>query len=199
MIDERLRILQMVRDGKITIDDAEALLDALDAKDTLRHDAPEKRKPKPKPKREAAPDMARFRRYWDYPFIVGLLILGLAGLCATNTSVLLLDLCGWSVFALGGLIALGGWLSQWSPWAHVRIRERDGDRIAFSVPLPLRLVGSLVKGARRVAFRFVDDDTAENLDTAASFLMMAEGLSFDQPLEVEVDEEDGDHIQVFIG
>lgn len=196
MTDERLQILQMVSDGVITAADAEKLLAALDSsappKSTMAEDVTTQ------PPTDT-PDMRVFRRYWDYPFFVGIVLLGIAGLCVTNTSSTPLLICGWSAFATAGLLTLAGWLSQWSPWVHVRIREHDGDRISFSLPLPLRLIGLLTRLVQPVVRRFAGAETGDNLDMVASFLIMMEDLPGDEPIAIDVNDEDGDHIQVYVG
>ena len=189
MNEERRQILDMLASGTISAADAEQLIHALGSAE------PDERKPKIDP----APDMGRFRRYWDYPFIAGLALMGMAGLCASNTSLWLLGLCAWTVVGAGAILAIIGWFSQWSPWAHIHIREQDGTRINISVPLPIGFIGSLVTVARPVVRWVTDDRTTENLETAASFLMMADGLNFDDPIEIEVNEDDGDFVQVCIG
>jgi hypothetical protein len=198
--DERLRVLQLVNDGKITVEDAERLLDALDP--PVPHPtAPTPVIPeKAKRKRSSPPDMRRFRRYWQYPFLVGVIMLGVAGLCASNTSLLLLQLCGWSVFALAALITVVGWVSQWSPWIHVRVQERKGRRFAVSLPLPLSLIGWHLKLTKPLIRRYANEDAARYLDMATALLStMDSGLLVDQPITIDVDEPDGDLVQVFIG
>ncbi len=204
--DERLQILQMVQDGVITVAEAESLLDALATVPpaTAPDAAPVPLDiPRPGPHgqtpREAAPDMQHFRRYWEYPFIIGLIMLGVAGLCASNTPVPLLSFCGWFVFVVAGLIALVGWFSQWSPWMHVRIREHDGSRIAFSLPLPLRLAGIVADIAHVFVRRFADRETADNVQMTASFLSTLETEELDEPIMIEIVEEDGDHVRLYFG
>lgn len=189
--DERLQILQMVQDGAITVAEAEILLDALPAAPVPRDILP--------PERDAMPNMQAFRRYWEYPFIVGLILLGVAGLCASNTPVPLLAFCGWTVFVVAGLIALIGWFSQWSPWMHVRIRERDGSRFAFSLPLPLRLAGIAADIAHVFVRWFADRETAETVQMTASFLRTLEAEEQDEPFMIEIEEADGDHVRLYFG
>lgn len=203
--EERLQILQMVHDGVISVDDAHKLLAAInDADDEAIDSAPIPVPPTRKAKRkrrysDAPPDMQRFRRYWEYPFMVGLILLGVAGLCASNTPSPLIAFCGWTVFVLAGLVALIGWFSQWSPWMHVRVHESDGSRIAFSLPLPLSLIGVVTDIASVFVNRFADKKTAENLGLVTSLITMLSGETLDEPITIEVDEDDGDHVQVFLG
>ena len=112
MDDEQRRILQMVQEGTITPDEAARLLDAL-AEEALPAAGDGSPAPAPAPAR--APDdviapgpAPRFRRYWEVPFAVGLILLGLAGVCVSSVSDVLL-LCGWSAFVVAAIIALAGW------------------------------------------------------------------------------------------
>ncbi|NLF75344.1 MAG: DUF2089 domain-containing protein [Chloroflexi bacterium] len=198
MDDEQRRILQMVQEGAITPDEAARLLDAL-VEEALPAAGDGSPAPAPAPAR--APDdviapgpAPRFRRYWEVPFAVGLILLGLAGVCVSSVSGVLL-LCGWSAFVVAAIIALAGWWSRSAAWVHVRIRESDGDRLSFSLPLPMGLAG----WGLGLAQRYVDDDTRANLDVAAGLLDMFRAADSNEPMTVEIDEEDGDHILVHIG
>lgn len=198
MDDEQRRILQMVQEGAITPDEAARLLDAL-VEEALPAAGDGSPAPAPAPAR--APDdviapgpAPRFRRYWEVPFAVGLILLGLAGVCVSSVSGVLL-LCGWSAFVVAAIIALAGWWSRSAAWVHVRIRESDGDRLSFSLPLPMGLAGR----GLGLAQRYVDDDTRANLDVAAGLLDMFRAADSNEPMTVEIDEEDGDYILVHIG
>lgn len=201
MNDERLRILEMVGDGTITVDEADQLLAALEPRepDPAVEDRATSITILPPGESAGAPDMKQFRRYWEYPVIVGAILLGVAGLCISNTSATLLQLCGWTLFAGAVLVIVVGWFSQWSPWLHVRIRERGGSRIAFSLPLPLPLARSGLNAAQAVVHRYSGPITAANLATAASLLELMEDMPSGEPLTIEVDEEDGDHIRIYVG
>jgi hypothetical protein len=80
----------------------------------------------------------------------------------------------------------------------VRVQEKQGRRIAISLPLPLQLASWGVGIARRHA----DESERYKLEMAASFLAEArqnwQNTAAD-PLVINVDDEDGDKIQVYIG
>lgn len=192
MSNEQHQVLHMLQEGRITPEEAEKLLTALEESSD-----PDEITGDPVP--GAAPEMQHFRRYWEVPFFTGLILAGVAGLCVSNTSNTLILLCGWGVLITAGLIGVIGWFSQWSSWVHVRIREQDGRRIALSLPLPVQLIAPLLRVARPMVQRFADSETAENLDMAASLLDMMDDISADEPVTIEVQDEDGDHIRVFFG
>ena len=186
MNEEQRRVLEMVQAGTISPEEADRLLAALEAAATAA--------PQAVPQ-TATPAPMTYRRYWEIPFGVGLLLLGVSGVCISLVSATLLVFCGWIAFVSAGAVALLGWWSRSARWVHVRIREQDGGRIAFSLPLPFGVAAWGIGFARR----FVDDETAENLELARSLLDMVKDTPPGEPLSVEIDDEDGDHVQVYLG
>jgi hypothetical protein len=78
-----------------------------------------------------------------------------------------------------------------------KILRRYGKRIAISLPLPFTLAGWSIRWARR----FVDEDAAAHLDTAAGFLQIMrddQSAGDAQPIVIDVDEE-SERVQVCIG
>src|SRR5690554_4701643 len=175
MSEEQRRVLDMVQAGVITAAEAERLLNALEqsgAGGATTDAAPAERV---SGMVVTTPDNRGYRRYWEVPVAAGALLLAASGICllwAGSAGLFLIGMiCLWGVFLLSGLIALIGWWSRSAPWLHIRIDEQDGDRLAFSLPLPL----GLAEAGLRVARRFTDADTRANLDLAASLVSMARG------------------------
>lgn len=103
--------------------------------------------------------------------------------------------CTWFPFALGvGIVALA-FAARVAPWLHVRVRQKSGERprnIAISLPLPLgllRFVMRLVKGRVHGPAGMNYDEVIEALGKTSP----------DAPLYVEANEEDGAHVEVYIG
>jgi hypothetical protein len=118
----------------------------------------------------------------------------IAGSCAVTVPWAFMSFCGWSFFVIA-LILIGiGWWSRESRWVHVRVQEDDGDHFKISLPLPLGLVGRGVGFARR----FTDDEMGSNLSMAASVISTMATMPEDEPILVEVDDKDGDHVQIYI-
>ena len=89
-------------------------------------------------------------------------------------------------------------MSRRSPWLHVRVNPKDGPRIKLSFPLPVRIATMGIHFAQG----FVPDSERGNLDMAAGFLNSAQDNFKDgtiDPLFIDVDDDDGDRVQVFIG
>lgn len=221
------RVLHMLQNGAITAEEANRLLAAMDDEPVsgpLASGPADEARPgtPPEPVRigeefapppaaeyippagpEAGPNaafmpMERFRRLWQLPFVVALILLVFSGLFMSATYGTFWFVCGWSVFMVAVLAVVIAYWSRTATWVHVRVREAEGKRIAISLPIPIRLAGWLLPLARR----FVDEEEAAHLDAAAEFLaamqdeMRQPGAS---PLVVDVSDDDGDQVQVYIG
>ena len=206
------QVLNMLESGTITADEAARLLDALAAgKGTPggEHAASQDPSPEPRPVEPDQVILDTFRpdaRHWDrvrqIPFAISIALLCLSGwgLYALRPQGDRGITFGWVlVLILFLLSALGLAATFWmlrAPWLHVRIEERDGKRIAISLPLPL----ALANWGLWIARRFVDDHTAQYLDMSSEFIgtMRKNRGGQAEPIIVDVDE-DGQHVQVYLG
>ncbi|NDJ75373.1 MAG: hypothetical protein GYB65_03865 [Chloroflexi bacterium] len=188
MDNERSKILQMVQDGTITAEEGSDLLAAFPTDES----EPVERAIDSAPTTPS--DTRQFPRPWQWPLGIGLTLAGVGNFLRKDSGWLGKPL-GWLMMGAGGLTAIVGWQSRHTPWVHVRIEEKDGHRIALSLPLPL----GLAQWGLNFARQYVDEETAEHLDIAAGLLEVLLSSPSDEPLSVEVDDDDGDHIRVFIG
>jgi len=102
--------------------------------------------------------------------------------------------CTWLPFLLGiGLVALG-FDSRTSRWIYVDVHQPPGEkpqRILISFPLaPVSWLVNLVQGYIPVEYR---DDVNGVLQA------IFRSANSDEPLLVDVHDEDGQHVQVYIG
>jgi hypothetical protein len=126
----------------------------------------------------------------------GVLVLGtLAAAWLSSTGLALPSCaCGWFPMLLGLLIMLLAWWSRSARWLHLRISEEGRRRIALSFPHPL----SLAAWVLRLAQPFVPQLTETGVDDLPIALRDAD--IDDEALFIDVqDEEDGEHVQVYIG
>jgi hypothetical protein len=148
------------------------------------------------------PDAKRWNRVRQVPFAVAvtLLIVCAWGLYAIYRQADARITFGWvAVLVLFLLSVLATVVTFWmlrAPWLHVRIEERDGKRIAISLPLPL----TLANWGLQIARHYVDERTAEYLDTSTEFLkaMRQSHGKEPEPIMINIDE-DGQRVQVYIG
>lgn len=204
MSETRRQVLQLLQDGKITADQALELLAAMESPEQPGETAEEVLtgdiiQPEP------PPDMSRFRRFWQIPFVVSLGVLLIVGLIlrsmyqSSNGALSLGFICVWSIFILAFGLTVLAFMSRRSAWLHVRVQERNSHRIAISLPLPLGLAEWGVK----LAQNFVHEPDEQNkLSMAGEFIAEArKNMSQPgaDPFMVHVDDDDGDKVQVFIG
>jgi hypothetical protein len=198
MSEERKRILGMVESGRISAEEAAALLDLVSEAapgeageaqtDTISCDGLQ------------AEQSSAFPRqaYWLYPLAAGIVLVLLGGSVIAAARQpgrpgLTTWLCGWSPMILGlGTVTIAAW-ARTAHWFHLRIVGR-ANNISISLPLPLRLTAWIVRAARP----FVPQLRETSVDEV--ILSLQEGLKEDQPLTIEVeDDEDGERVSIHIG
>jgi hypothetical protein len=202
MSEARNQVLQMLQDGKLTAEQAQELLQALepesttdDTREAIQGEIVEPVEP---------PDMDRFRRFWQYPFFISLAVLiavgfGLRSMYqASEGAMTFWFFCVLSLFILTFILTALAFISRSAPWLHIRIKGKEGNKIAISLPLPM----GLAQWGIGIARNFVPESEQANLDMAATFIRTARhnlnGPDV-EPLMINVDDEDGDQVQVFIG
>ena len=185
-------VLKRLEAGEIDADEAGRLLAESQAA------AQEAAQPMP----EDLPDMDRLRRNWQPNFlgsVAMLLVSGrLIGLAHKRHGLLggLVRLFAWPVALLSGLAVLISYIGRNSPWAHIRIENRDGTRIALDLPVPLAWISRLLNVVRP----WVDGEAAEQIDLAVETLeaLQDEIVHGRQPLTIDVNDE-GDRVRVYFG
>lgn len=199
------RILKMLEEGRITAEEADELLTAVSpqqrvgqvAGDAIITDLPQEEPAGP----AEAVDRRRYQSLWRIPFLIaaGSLLLsglGLAFMYQANEGVAPLGfLCIWSIFALALLVTLLLLLARRAPWLHLRVEERGGRRLALSLPLPLGLAHWIIGIVRRV----VPGEQAAHLETAGEFLSAMRNDPNREPIIIDVDDDDGDKVEIYIG
>ena len=203
MSEEGRHILQMLQDGTISTEQAMELLEALDSDDG-EADYPAMMISEPVTPSDPPPDLDKYRRWWKIPFFISLAVLLLFGFWlravyqSAEGAITFGFICVWTLFMFAGFVTLLAFLTRRATWLHVRIKEREGRRIAISLPLPLRLANWGIGIARG----FVDDDTRLRLTMASEFIKAAQDTMREpgaEPLFINVNDDDGDHVQVYIG
>jgi hypothetical protein len=197
--EEWLRILEQVRNGELPIAEAEKLLKAVDqpadeAKQTPAGSSAEIPSPKARPE-DPLKNLGWWKNAWLIPVWVGTAILIFSAWLLSwgyANERFFWFYCSWLPLVLGMLILLFGVWSRQARWAHVRIQDADGTKISISVPLPIRLASwALHFFAPRIP-----ELKEKHLDELPDILNALEDTR--DPISVEVDEEGGDHVRVFI-
>ena len=141
-------------------------------------------------------ELNRWKHWWTYPMYVGIGIVVLSTLWMNstqqNSGYGFWFFCSWFPLALGILLISLSWLSQKGPWIHVRVRGKR-DNVAVSMPAPLGLAG----WALRTFGHYIPNLDRTSIDEIITAL--DQSVKGDTPLYVNVDEGDGEHVEVFIG
>ncbi|MCC7130580.1 MAG: hypothetical protein B6D39_10315 [Anaerolineae bacterium UTCFX2] len=149
---------------------------------------------------EAAPSIRKWKRWWTVPLWTGVAVTILGGLLmyqAMQTSGYgFWFFCASLPFILGlGLMVLA-WKARNAPWLHLRIQQKRGhspERINLSFPLPFRLTAWITD----TLGRFIPDLPGREL---SQMIQAANGnLTPENPIFIEVDEGDGEHVEIYIG
>jgi hypothetical protein len=220
---ERKYILQMFASGKITADEGLNLINALmedeypPSQDQVEspptdsqqpgNSTPEAQEPEMIPGPSAAqkaalpPDAQKWRSWWIYPFVVGVIVVILGGWLLywvqQSYGVGFWFLCSWLPFLLGVALMALSWEGRATHWIHIRVHQKSGEwprNIAISMPLPLglaswffRTFGDKIPGVERASM----EELIQSVDR---------NTSPENPVYIEVEEgEHGEQVEIYIG
>lgn len=210
---EREQILKMIEDGKITAEQGLTLMQALGeepedesvpglpAGDEVQSfitepggEAEEEKKTDPEFDRK----VNRFRNLWTIPLWIGVAIT-VAGAYWMYASLQTAGFgfwfyCSWLPFLLGVLVVALAFSSRTSRWIYVNVKQKPGEtpqRIVIAFPLSLvSWLMMFAKGKMAERDRGVVDEVIGAVFNSTKST---------EPLMVDVHEEDGEHVQVYIG
>jgi hypothetical protein len=212
--EERLIILRKIESGDISIEDGQRLIDALDGRinpvEELDGNAQEEESsPEPQAvehvdvietghEKTAPPDFGRWRTWGWVAFGVFVFLTALSAMWMV---------LGWQTRPWGW----GFWLS-WIPflvgvvgmiatyqarWLHVRIRQAPGskpEKISISLPLPLGLASLAMNTfSRWMPVQVREQHIGEMIKD------LDRNIHKDEPLHIQVEDDDGERVEVFIG
>ena len=203
--EEKKEILKMVEEGKITADEAIILLKAIEAdtdeaeSEAFSTEASENHASGADSNFNAIAD--KVRSFWRIPLGIGIIITVLSGLwmlgAMQSNGFGFWFYCSWFPFSLGVLIVALAAGSKRSHWLFVKVKQAPGEKpqnITFGFPLPLRFsawilrsFGHKIPGMENVGG--VEDILETLADTPIG----------DSALIVDVHDNDGEEVQVFIG
>lgn len=200
------QILKMLEEGRITAEEADRLLTAIGPEQDVSLVAGDAvvtgaQAEEPGAAYSDPPDYGRYQGLWRIPFIIaaGSLLLsglGLAFMYQANEGVAALGfLCVWSIFLLAFVATILLLLARRAPWLHLRVQEQDGRRFAISLPLPLGLAHWIIGFAQN----FVPKEQAVHLETADAFVTAMQEDPNREPIIIDVDDDDGDKVEIYIG
>jgi len=190
--ERRLGILRRVERGELSVTDGAELLAGLeDGGDEVIEAAPS----------AAAPAYRRWEGWWLLPFGLGVVLIALGAWWMYNGYAAAGLSWGfwlsWLPFGLGVLLAAFAWQSRLAPWLHVRVHQRPDEKpewIVISMPLPLGLAAWGLRTFGGFLPKEVRDQPLDEL-----LLSLSQTIHQGDPLHVQVDDEDGSQVEVYIG
>ena len=146
-------------------------------------------------------DARKWKNWWIIPFWIGVAVTISGGFlmytAIENSGIGLSFLCAGIPFIIGVLLLWLGWQSRTAPWLHLRVKQRPGERpqrIAFSLPIPIRLTAWLARTFGSNVKQINDMPLDEML------LAVGETASPENPIYIQVDEGDeGEKVEIYIG
>lgn len=204
-----LDILNKIRSGEMTVEEGARRLELLEAGPGEPGAQPQAETTSPgegsyagenetivgQPEEPIQPDLGWWKNAWWIVFSAGSGIVVLAAMFmgwAYSSQHMFWFTCSWLPMLLGLLVFFLGWWSRTARWVHVRVHGNDGGHVTISMPLPLRLAA----WALRFLSPFIPklrEQNLEGLPDIFNALADTEG-----PLSVEVDDEDGSQVRVYI-
>lgn len=154
----------------------------------------------PTPEPPDPEEIKKWKRWWTIPMWIGVGVTVIGGALMYSAFVAngvgFWFACAWFPFMLGVLVMALAWGSRTAPWLHVRVHQRPGEtpqKIAISFPLPIRFAGW---GLRTFGHYIPNMD---GVDLESVLVALKESSKDGTPFFVDVDDEDGERVQVFIG
>ncbi len=203
--EEKKEILKMVEEGKITAEEAIELLRAIEV-DAANEEA-EAFSTESSENYERDEDLNlnviadKVRGFWRIPLWIGIGITTLGGLwmlgAMQSAGFGFWFYCAWIPFLLGVLIISLAAGSQKSHWLFVKVKQAPGEKpqnITFGFPLPLRFSGWVLRNFGQHI------PGMENIIGVDEILeTLADTPIGDSALIVDVHDDDGEEVQIFIG
>lgn len=202
--EEQRRILKMVEDGKISADEAMTLIRALE-QDSPQAEVEVLEAAPSSGSAEGAPEFEevkrRARRFAMIPLWIGVgvtvLFAGLMFSAIQNQGFGFWFYCLSFPFLFGVLLMALSAGGRYARWLFVDVQQKPGEtpgRITFGLPVPLGLVSWVL---RNFGHRIKGLDNPDAAREMAS--MLDKTISSDTPLIINVDDDDGEKVRVYIG
>lgn len=195
MTDEQDKILSMLEEGTISAEEADVLLAAVE--EDVDDSSPHMKAAYPV---GSPPDRGQVSEAWRLPFNISLVVAALSGSLlwrarrASRLANVVLTILLLPVMLVSGSFALFLYLSRSGPWLYMRIRGREGQRFAFSLPFPLEWARSAIQF---IQSQEPDVEVREKLDMAGEFLAAVDSSDIQEPVSIDISDEGG-RIEIYL-
>jgi hypothetical protein len=197
---ERLMVLDMLKEGKITMDEAEKLLKTLTEASPTEVEHEETSEDSKFSQAHVPPklNIPNLERLWLYPFGIGLTSLAGSWWLFRKTGGFFGFIFFFPFVLISAIVTLVGLTSRHGHWLHVRIHDKKNVNIRISLPLPLNLSSWVLRNIVPRVEQYAEIPMKISPQTLADMIdMMGDELSPENPLVVSVDDEN-DKVLVYI-
>lgn len=202
--EARVRILEMVENGQISPQEAFRLMRVIETEpeEQQAEQVVQQAVTDVVPKTALEGELTGWKRWWQLPFWISVAVLvfgaGLVYWAFIVGGYTFWFFAAWLPFVIGLTGMVLSWQSQYSPWLYVRITQRQPGspgKIAFAMPLPLSLGSWFLRNFTWAIPHMHQQNIGEMLQ-ALEVSLHNNG----EPMVIDVrDEEDGDHVEVYVG
>lgn len=145
------------------------------------------------------PRSEKWRKWWRIPLWIGVIATILTGILMFSIYSAggfgFWFACSWFPFLISVAIVALAWASRSAHWVHIRIHQSPGERpqkIAISFPIPLSLMAWFLRTFRNKIPKMEGVNPDE-------MILVLNHVTPEKPFYVEVNEDDGEHVEVYIG
>lgn len=206
MENKRLRILQKVENGEISLEEASKLLGDLD-EGVVEIDQKYDLQTSPvEPEMANSSSVKKEKPSWSFVFWLTPLFFGvLLTIFSSNWLYQNYASSGlgykfwlsWIPFLIGIFMIYFAWMLQKARWIHINVKQPKGEspkRIYISLPLPFQLIGFFL---RIFKGKFSSKTSSYNIEEILETI--DQQIKKDEPLYIDVNDEDGTKVEIYIG
>jgi hypothetical protein len=203
--NRRLSILEQVAKGELSVEESSDLLKNLESDEEIKEAASEVDTQSPaavttKPEDDGT-DSSQWKKWWIIPFGIFIFLTILSGTLMATSYINNGLKAGFWISLVFFFICIFGlvvsFLAKFAKWIHIRVTQKPGERpqhINLSFPLPLKFARWTMNN-----FSWAMPEKMRDKQIGDAIQGFEESISQDQPFHVFVDEEDGEHVEIYIG
>jgi hypothetical protein len=205
MREKREDVFARFAEGQISLQEAEQALIAIEERDNWTHSRPEDIVLPPVDESEGNhAEKKPFRFFWLVPLFIGILFLlwgafGMVNAYTTHERLTAGFWLAWIPLSIGIIITVLSLISSQAVWLHVRINTGENEfprRIHISLPLPIFLANIFMNNSSKFNLDSLTQNRLSGIDVDELLRALKQA---DSPIMVEVDEDSGEKVKVYIG
>jgi hypothetical protein len=205
MREKREEIFARFAEGEMTLEEADQALSAIETgQESDDHQQEEIPQPVADESEDKPVGNKPFRFFWLIPLFIGILFLlwgafGMVNAYTTHERLTAGFWLAWIPLTIGIIITVLSLISSQAVWLHVRINTGENEfprRINISLPLPVFLANIFMNNSSKFNLDSLIHNRLSGVDVDDMLRALKEA---DSPIMVEVNEDSGEKVKVYIG